>query len=213
MGTEIYHIRTMIATIREYGCRNERVLDAMLNTPRHLFTPEDLPLEQAYGDYPIVIGEHQTISQPYTVAFMLDLLDLRAGNTVLEIGTGSGWNAALIRRIIGRKGRVTTIEIDDFLSRRAAALLEDLMINVEVHAGDGSAGYEPNSPYDRIIATCAVPVVFDAWMKQLNTGGIIVVPVGFGVQEMIRVFKGSERIRTEHHGSFQFVAMRNGRVQ
>jgi protein-L-isoaspartate(D-aspartate) O-methyltransferase len=209
MGTELYHIRSMIAAIREYGCRNERVLDAMLSTPRHLFAPEGLPLDQAYGDYPIVIGEQRTISQPYTVAFMLDLLDPRPGNAVLEIGTGSGWNAALLKHMIGRRGRVTTVEIDERCALSAASLLRELAIDVEVRAGDGSAGYAPNAPYDRIIATCAVPVVFDAWMKQLGTGGIIVAPVGRGVQDMIRVVKGRDRITTERHGSFQFVAMRS----
>lgn len=94
-----FYIQTMIAKIREYDFDNQGVLDAMRKTPRHLFVPNGVSITEAYGDSPISIGEEQTISQPYTVALMLDLLNLEMGNNVLEIGTGSGWNAALIKRL------------------------------------------------------------------------------------------------------------------
>jgi len=203
-----YYIQTMIATIREYGLRNHRVLDAMMKTPRHLFIPEDVPLDTAYGDHPVPIGEAQTISQPFTVAFMLDLLDPRTGNNVLEVGAGSGWNAALIKCLVGSKGRITALEIDQWLFLKTDQLLKRLAIDAEVHCRDGSKGFHENAPYDRIVVTCAAPKIYDAWIRQLKPGGIIVAPVGVYTQDMIRGFKEGSGLEIEHHGAFQFVPMR-----
>ncbi|MBN1532984.1 MAG: protein-L-isoaspartate O-methyltransferase [Spirochaetes bacterium] len=202
-----YYMRTMIATIREYGAIDRRVTDAMVKNPRHLFMPDDVPLETAYGDMPVPIGRSQTISQPSTAAFMLDLLELKPGQNVLEIGTGSGWNAALVKSIVGRSGRVTTLEIDPVLFLEAWRLMERLGIDVDVRCCDGSRGFPEHAPYDRIVVTCAAPRLFEPWIGQLEVGGIIVAPVGVYVQEMIRGIRGRRGLAVETHGSFRFVPM------
>lgn len=203
-----YYIQTMIAKIREYGCDNQVVLDAMRETPRHLFVPDGVSIKEAYGDSPISIGEEQTISQPYTVALMLDLLELERGNNVLEIGAGSGWSAALIKHMIGRGGGITTLECVYELAARADLNLKRLHLDVEVHNVDGSRGFPEKAPYDRIIVTCAAPVIYKSWTDQLKPGGIIVVPVGAYHQEMIRAIKKPEGLRIKRHGHCRFVPLR-----
>ena len=205
-----FYIQTMIARIREYGFDNQLVLDAMREIPRHLFVPAGVSLTEAYGDSPISIGEEQTISQPYTVALMLDLLKPERGNNVLEIGAGSGWNAALIKRMIGRGGGITTLECVYELAARADLNLKRLNLKVEVHNADGSRGFHENAPYDRIIVTCAAPVIYRSWIEQLKPGGIIVVPVGAYHQEMVRVIKKPEGLRIQRHGHCRFVPLRVG---
>lgn len=205
-----FYIQTMIARIREYGFDNQLVLNAMREIPRHLFVPAGVSIKEAYGDSPISIGEEQTISQPYTVALMLDLLELERGNNVLEIGAGSGWNAALIKHQIGRSGKITTLECVYELAARANLHLKRLNLAVEVHSADGSRGFPENAPYDRIIVTCAAPVIYRSWIDQLKPGGIIVVPVGAYHQEMVRVIKKPEGLRIQRHGHCRFVPLRVG---
>lgn len=176
--------------------RNERVLDAMLNVPRHLFIPESAR-DGAYGDFPVPIGHGQTISQPYIVAFMTQALDVGPGDRVLEIGTGSGYQAAVLS---GLAKEVFTIEIIEPLAGRARATLLDLGYrNVQVRAGNGYLGWPEYAPYDRIIVTAAPEDVPPALVEQLKIGGLMAIPVGVGDQELRilrRVPAGLETITT-----------------
>jgi protein-L-isoaspartate(D-aspartate) O-methyltransferase len=164
------------------GITDPRVLDAMRIVPRHLFVPVACQNE-AYGDYPIPIGMKQTISQPYIVALMVSLLHLKGDEKILEVGTGSGYQAAILSHLAKK---VFTIEIIPQLSREAKRILDSLSIrNVEIISGDGSIGYAKAAPYDGIIVTAAAPLVSPQLFEQLTPKGILVIPVGSrGVQEL-----------------------------
>lgn len=205
MRSEKELLEEMIMVIRDYGLENKKVFDAMRKIPRHWFIDSRVALDEAYGDYPVLIGGGQTISQPFTVAFMLDLLELKEGLNVLEIGTGSGWNAALIEKM-GCK--VTTIEYDPKLAEKARENLKKVNSRAEVIAGDGGRGYKPNSPYDRIIVTCAAPKILEPWKEQLTEDGIIVLPEGGDFQKMVKARK-SDNFEEENHGYFRFVPLRD----
>jgi protein-L-isoaspartate(D-aspartate) O-methyltransferase len=155
--------------------RSPRVLEAMRQVPRHVFVPPE-HWHLAYADGPLPIGSGQTISQPYIVALMTQLLELAGQEKVLEIGTGSGYQAA----ILGALAReVHTIERHEPLARVAARLLSDLgFVNVFVHVGDGSRGLPEQAPYDAILVTAAAPQVPAALLEQLGEGGRLVIPVG-----------------------------------
>ncbi len=161
--------------IARRGVRNPRVLDAMRRIPRHLFLPEDAR-DYAYLDSPLRIGSEQTISQPYIVALMTELLDVSAEDKVLDVGTGSGYQAA----ILGWLAReVHTIERIPELAKEAAGTLATLgYTNVQVHLGDGTLGYPEAAPYDRILVAAAAPEVPPALLDQLAEGGRLVIPVG-----------------------------------
>jgi protein-L-isoaspartate(D-aspartate) O-methyltransferase len=155
--------------------RDPRVLEAMGSIPRHAFVPDEY-LDLAYADRPIPIGEGQTISQPYVVALMTQLLCLQGEETVLEIGTGSGYQAAILGYL---SKQVYTIERHEPLATRAAEVLKELDIeNVEVRHGDGSGGWPEHSPYDGIMVTAAAPDVPKPLLEQLAEGGRLVLPVG-----------------------------------
>jgi protein-L-isoaspartate(D-aspartate) O-methyltransferase len=157
------------------GIKDSRVLDAMKKVPRHLFMPEAIR-GSAYDDVALPIGEGQTISQPYMVAVMTELLELRGEEKVLEIGTGSGYQAALLAELARE---VYTIERIPYLADKARELLAGLgYSNVFVVTGDGSKGLEERAPFDRIIITAAAPELPEILVKQLKDGGIIVAPVG-----------------------------------
>ena len=165
----------VVSQISGRGVRDPAVLRAMAEVPRHLFV---LPahIDQAYEDYPLPIAEGQTISQPYIVALMTECLALDKGDKVLEVGTGSGYQAAVLSRIIAS---VFTIEIHEELARRAAETLERLGYgNVRVRAGDGFFGWPEEAPFDGVIVTCAVPEVPPALFAQLAEGGRLVIPLG-----------------------------------
>ncbi len=168
--------KLMVATqIAARGVRDPLVLAAMTDVPRHLFVPAGSAGE-AYEDYPLPIGEGQTISQPYIVALMTERLAIGREAKVLEVGTGSGYQAAVLARIAAR---VFTIEIQEDLSRQAAATLERLGVrNVAVRAGDGFFGWPEEAPFDAIMITCAVPEVPPALFAQLEEGGRLVLPLG-----------------------------------
>ncbi len=176
--------------------RDPRVLAAMLSVPRHLFIPESAR-GGAYGDFPVPIGHGQTISQPYIVAFMTEALKLAPEHRVLEIGTGSGYQAAILS-VLAKE--VFTIEIVDSLAKRARATLADLGYrNVEVRSGNGYLGWPEHGPYDRVIVTAAPPAVPPALVQQLKVGGLMAIPVGVGDQElriMRRATTGMETIAT-----------------
>ena len=176
--------------------RSARVLDAMRTVPRHLFVPEAQRAE-AYGDHPLPIGHDQTISQPYIVAFMTQALEIEPEHRVLEIGTGSGYQAA----VLGRLAKVVyTIEIVAPLAERARTTLRELGYrNIEVRAGNGYHGWPEHAPFDRIMVTAAPDEVPPALVQQLKVGGLMAIPVGTAVQELRilrRTTTGTETLAT-----------------
>lgn len=174
-------VRMVDVQLRARDIRDERVLSAMQTVPRHLFIPESVR-GGAYGDFPIPIGHGQTISQPYIVAFMTQSLNVGAEDRVLEIGTGSGYQAAILS-VLAKE--VFTIEIIEPLAQRAAETLRDLGYrNVQLRIGDGYRGWEERAPFDRIIVTAAPEEVPPALVQQLRLGGLMAIPVGVGDQEL-----------------------------
>ena len=170
---------------------NPRVLDALRSVKRHEFVPPE-NRSRAYKNRPLPIGHGQTISQPYMVAIMTDLLDLNAGDKVLEVGTGSGYQAAILAKLVDR---VYSIEIVSPLGNEAARRLKRLNIdNVDVRIGDGYYGWKEQAPFDAIIVTAAGSHIPPPLIKQLKPGGRMVVPVGskFMTQELLLVEKNSE---------------------
>ena len=182
--------------LRARDIRNPRVLDAMRAVPRHLFVP-DAQRPEAYGDFPLPIGHGQTISQPYIVAFMTESLDVGAGDRVLEIGTGSGYQAAVLSSLASE---VFTIEIVAPLADRARNTLAALgYSNVYVRTGNGYLGWPEHAPYDRIMVTAAPDHVPAALLQQLKIGGLMAIPVGTSDQELKilrRTATGTETLRT-----------------
>lgn len=167
--------RRMVEQVKGQGVSDPLVLDAMLQVPRHLFVEEALQ-NQAYGDFPLPIGEKQTISHPYMVAAMTEALRLQGGESVLEIGTGSGYQAAVLARIAAR---VYSIERFPSLARRARRLLDQAGYgNVNIKLTDGTLGWEEASPFDGILVTAGAPSVPEEYLKQLAPGGRLVIPVG-----------------------------------
>ncbi len=176
----------MVATqIEARGIRDPRVLDAMRRVERHRFVPASL-LGQAYSDWPLGIGHGQTISQPYIVAVTAEAARLRPGARVLEIGTGSGYQAAVLSLLAGE---VHTIDLVEPLAQQAAARLEALGYrNIHVHAGDGYFGWPERAPYDAILLAAAPLEIPPPLLDQLAVGGRLVAPIGEeGVQELVRV--------------------------
>lgn len=161
--------------IKRRGIKDEKVLQAMLKVPRHLLIPKK-NWDLAYADQPVPIGEGQTISQPYIVALMTELLELKGEEKVLEIGTGSGYQAAILAEL---SKEVYTIEIIESLGKRAEENLKKLGYkNIKVKIGDGFLGWPDYAPFDAIIVTCAVPQVPPPLIEQLKEGGKIVIPLG-----------------------------------
>jgi len=194
------------------GITTPRLLDALRTVPRHLFVPGDLR-ERAYEDGPLPIGRGQTISQPYVVAFMTALLDPRPGDRVLEIGTGSGYQAAVLAELAGE---VYSVEIDEFLGRRAERLLRRLGYrNLHVRIGDGYEGWKEHAPYDAVIVTCAPSRVPEPLTRQLREGGRMIIPVGSGYrQSLVLLRKTGGRLERRDVLPVRFVPMvdRKGRT-
>ena len=187
-------VRTQIASLRwsgSEGVRDERVLDAMRKTPRHCFVPAEL-VPYAYDDQPLPIGYGQSISQPYLVAKMTELLEPKKEHRVLEIGTGSGYQAAVLSPLVAQ---VYTIEIIDPLGTAARRRLTSLGYkNVEVRVGDGYFGWPAKAPFDGIIVTAAADHIPPSLVQQLKPGGRMVIPVGnpFQAQMLVLVTKGAK---------------------
>lgn len=188
------------------GVRDVRVLRAMEEIPRHRFlAPEEQPW--AYSDGPLPIGHGQTISQPYIVALMTELLSLQGNERVLEIGTGSGYQAAILGKLAAE---VHTVEIIPELAEGAQRVLKELgLTNVFVHVGDGSLGWPEAAPYHRILVAAAAPEVPQPLLEQLADGGRLVIPIGGrGFQELQLWKRQGERFRQERSISVAFVPLR-----
>jgi len=191
--------------IEARGIKAPKVLAAFRRVPRHLFVSEALR-DQAYGDYPLPIGEQQTISQPYIVAEMTQALDLGEDDRVLEIGTGSGYQAAILAQIVYR---VYTIERKRTLYLQARNLFDKLHYhNIVMKYADGTKGWRDESPFDGIIVTAGAPQIPDVLIDQMGEGGRLVVPVGNQhTQELIKIFRDDQNIRQINLGGCRFVKL------
>ncbi len=198
--------RQMVESLRAQGIKDPRVLEAMSLAPRHLFVP-DAHRRSAYQDHPLPIGEGQTISQPYIVALMTELLQLKKGDRVLEIGTGSGYQAAVLSHMARE---VYTIEILPSLAERARKVLAELGYrNVWVKIGDGYFGWEEKAPFDAIVVTAAIGKIPEPLWNQLREGGRLVMPLGTErqTQKLIRARKIDGRQQLEEITAVLFVPM------
>lgn len=200
--------RMVESQIRARSVSDPRVLKIMETMPRHLFVDEGL-IDQAYSDNPLPIGEKQTISQPYIVALMTEALELKGRERVLEIGTGSGYQTAILSKLADR---VFSIERVAALASRARKILDMLnCYNVAIRIGDGSYGWKEEAPFDAIITTAAAPRVPQYLLEQLAPGGRLVVPVGSrDIQTLYRLVRSAENpddVKTEDLGGCRFVSL------
>lgn len=188
------------------GVKDRRVINAMLKVPRHLFVDEAL-WPEAYEDHPLPIGEKQTISQPFIVALMSELLQFTGKEKVLEIGTGSGYQCAVLAELADQ---VFTIERIPAIAKRARKIFDQLKYsNVMVHIGDGTLGWKEHGPYDGIIVTAAAPGPPKTLIEQLATGGRLVIPIGDEfTQDLIVFTRGKENdYAEENYGGCRFVKL------
>ena len=203
-SAEERRMRMVRDQIEARGVRDPRVLAAISEVPRHEFVPE-ADAELAYSDGPLPIGHGQTISQPFIVASMTELADLQPGDTVLEIGTGSGYQAAVLARLVTR---VYSIEVVPELARSARERLRELGYgNVEVITGDGYAGLAEHAPFDAIVVTAAPASVPEQLVEQLAVGAKLVIPVGVGYQELRVIARTEDGIVERSEYSVRFVPL------
>ncbi len=195
----------LVETVRSKGIHNEDILDALNSIPRHYFLDSSF-LEFAYQDKPFPIGAGQTISQPYTVAFQTQLLEIRKGDKVLEIGTGSGYQACVLLEL---GAKVFTIERQRSLFLKTKKFLPTLGYHPRFFYGDGYKGLPAFAPYDKMIVTAAAPSLPDQLLKQLKIGGKLVIPLGSSdVQTMKCITRVNEKdFEEEEHGYFRFVPL------
>ena len=197
--------KKLVEEVRAKGISNEEVLSALHAVPRHFFLDSSF-VEIAYQDKPFPIGAGQTISQPYTVAFQTELLQVEKGNKVLEVGTGSGYQACVLAEM---GARVFTIERHHSLYRKTRQLLNEMKYSIKLFYGDGYEGLPAFAPFDRILVTAAAPQVPRQLIDQLKIGGMMVIPLGKGnTQIMTRVVKhGDDELEKQEFGHFRFVPM------
>lgn len=197
--------RRLVQILRDKGISNEQVLQAIGDLPRHFFFDQAL-VEHAYEDKAFPIGSGQTISQPYTVAFQTELLQVNPKDKVLEIGTGSGYQSMVLLKL---GADVYTIEYQKALYENTKHFLPRLGYQPHFFYGDGSKGLSRFAPYDKIIVTAGAPTVPDQLIEQLKIGGILVIPVGnHTTQQMLRITKTAEhKVRTEKFNDFRFVPL------
>jgi protein-L-isoaspartate(D-aspartate) O-methyltransferase len=182
--------KKLVELLRDRGIADEKVLKAIGKVPRHYFFDETF-WTQAYKDIAFPIGDGQTISQPYTVAYQTELLHIKPGDKVLEIGTGSGYQTCILLEL---GAKVYTIERQENLYKRTSQVLPHIGYHAEFFFGDGSKGIAEYAPYDKIIVTAGAPLVPEIMLKQLKIGGILVIPVGDeNSQKMITVLRVSEK--------------------
>jgi protein-L-isoaspartate(D-aspartate) O-methyltransferase len=187
------------------GIKDKRVLDAMMKVPRHLFVEEGL-WHQAYGDFPLPIGEGQTISQPYIVALMTEALQLAGDDKVLEIGTGSGYQAAILAELTQH---VFSIERISSMASRARKTLDQLgYANVLIRVSDGTLGWQDEAPFAGIIVTAGAPAIPPTLVEQLEQGGRLVIPVGNEYSQiLLKVVKQDEGYKEKDLGGVRFVKL------
>jgi protein-L-isoaspartate(D-aspartate) O-methyltransferase len=193
--------------LRGRGIKSEKVLGAMDSVPRHMFVPGNLRAH-AYDDRPLPIGEGQTISQPYIVALMSEPLELKSTDRVLEVGTGSGYQAAVLARLAAS---VSSVELLPSLSERAKKVLDELNFkNIELKIGDGFYGWEERGPFDAILVTAAAPRIPEPLWRQLREGGRLVMPIGDpgNDQRLIRARKSGGQAKIEDLSAVLFVPLR-----
>ena len=197
--------RQLIEELKAKGIQNKAILEAFDATPRHFFL--DLAfINQAYSNTAFQIGAGQTISHPFTVAFQTDLLDVKKGTKVLEIGTGSGFQTSILCAL---GAKVFSIERQRELFLKAKRIINELGHNPKLFYGDGYKGQPSYAPYDRVLVTCGAPFVPDALLDQLVVGGILVIPIGEGDKQiMTKITKVSEsEFDKQTYGDFSFVPM------
>ena len=201
--------RRMIDLIRSRGIGDSRVLEALDRVPRHRFIPEQYrKYGDPYGDHPCPIGHGQTISQPYIVAYMTEALDLERGENILEVGTGSGYQAAILAEM---GAEVYSIEIVPELADHARSVLSSLGYeNVNVLSGDGYRGWPEHAPFDAIIVTCAPEDIPEALSRQLAEGGRMVIPVGEWSQKLLVIEKSGGELIKRNELPVRFVPMVHG---
>lgn len=190
--------------------KTSKVIEAFMKIPRHRFVTEEYR-DSAYDDVALPTLKGSTISQPSTVAMMTEALEPQEGDTILEIGAGSGWQACVLASCIGETGKIIAIEIDESVTDFAKSNVSRFKFkNIEIVCGDGSVGYEAEAPFDKIIYTAAVPSVPEVVFKQLKIGGKIVAPIGdFFEQTLTIIHKVSEKkTREKYLGLFAFVPLR-----
>ncbi len=188
------------------GIRDKRVIDAMKKVPRHLFLDEAL-WPQAYEDHPLPIGEKQTISQPYIVALMTELLQLTGKEKVLEIGSGSGYQTAVLAELAEQ---VYTIERIPAIAKRTRKLFDEMRYaNIVITIGDGTLGWKEHGPYDGIIVTAASPSAPQPLLEQLNVNGRLVIPIGneFSQDLIVYTREEADHYSEENHGGCRFVKL------
>lgn len=197
--------RRLVQALADKGINNQRVLEAFNIVPRHVFVDTALQ-DRAYNDTALPIGKEQTISQPYTVARQTELLEIQPGEKVLEIGTGSGYQAAILCEL---GANVYTVERHEKLYKKAKSTLKELGYSIRAKLGDGTLGWSAYAPYDAIVVTAGAPVVPEDLVEQLNINGRLVVPVGDeNKQEMVRLIKIREdEYEEEHFSDFKFVPL------
>lgn len=202
--------KKLVDSIRKKGISDEKVLNALNNVPRHLFMDSSF-VKHAYQDKAFPIAANQTISQPYTVAFQTQLLNIKKNDKVLEIGTGSGYQAAVL---IDMGARVYTIERHKTLSYNAQILLPKIGYKPHFFYGDGFLGLPTYAPFDKILLTAATSEIPQELLNQLKTGGLMVIPYGKGsVQTMLLIKKtGENSYEKSEHGAFAFVPMLKGKT-
>lgn len=201
--------KELIMTLKKKGITDEKILNAFLNVPRHWFIDPEFD-SWAYKDQAFKIDAEQTISQPYTVAFMTQLLDVNPGDKILEIGTGSGFQAAILHEL---GAKVYTIERHEVLHKKATELLEKIGYKgVRTLYGDGYLGSPRFAPFDKIIVTAGAENIPNILLQQLKVGGVMVLPSGeFNEKKMLKITKKSEtEINVEEHGEFVFVPFLKG---
>ena len=198
----------MVASLRRYKIHDENVIAAMAKVRRHIFIPEDYRKRDAYGDHPCPIGFGQTISQPFIVAYMTQRMEVEPGFRILEIGTGSGYQAAILAEM---GAQVYTVEIVPELAEHARKTLAgEGYGKVEVKTGDGYKGWPEYAPFDAIIVTCAPSKIPQALIGQLKEGGRMILPVGTGVQQLIILEKTADGFREIPDLYVRFVPMVGG---
>jgi len=198
--------RLMVSLLKEFGIKDNRILKAMGKINRHLFIPQQLrKICDPYGNHPCPIGYGQTISQPYIVAYMTERLRIKNGDNVLEVGTGSGYQAAIISEL---GAEVTSLEIVKELALHAENILsEEGYKSVKVINSSGYIGYPDNAPYDAIIVTCAPPDIPDNLVKELKEGGRMIIPVGRFSQRLLFLIKVKGKVIISEEMNVRFVPM------